>query len=490
MRHTVNPHIIILFVSLILGKSLCAEQIILNNTPPDKRTSLLHDTKPLPVGDYDENGETPLTRAVIQKNHRDVTYLLNMGAGPNLMNKQQETPLYLAAKLGWNDGVALLIVKGAEVNKKIKGGLESPLYAAVHNRHDSTVQMLLSRGADVNMRNRYGATALHAAMHTSNQVVGALLKSGAIPNLATFSGRTPLITAASLGKLDKTLMLLDAGADPNHPSEIFGSTLHAAILLSNWETAALLITKGANLTQKDSHGRTAMDFAKVLGKGERFSQVIDTADEIATQNRGSEESIAESSMYHERGCPESEYFEAMEGMQRERLTALIKNNKQISTVRCMGFNLLEMAIQFGSVKRVKLVLDILDADQITSIYGYSPLGSSANRGHMNLVEYFVEECACDINKKSPLGCPLHQAINSKDKDLVSFLLEKGADPNCQSAKGRTPIFEAVALGLPDIVDLLIRHGAKLNIKDIKEHTPCHYGKVYGYDATLLNRVCK
>ena len=64
---------------------------------------------------------------------RDLTWLnfiLSRGARPDIQNNQGETPLTLAAQLGWVDGAQLLLARRASVDLP-NGRGETPLILAV-----------------------------------------------------------------------------------------------------------------------------------------------------------------------------------------------------------------------------------------------------------------------------------------------------------------------------------------------------------------------
>lgn len=81
---------------------------------------------------------------------RDLTwlgFLLSKGARPDLQNNAGNTPLGLAAQLGWVEGAQLLLQRRASPDLGNAGG-ETPLMFAVHKRDVAMVRLLLSAGAN------------------------------------------------------------------------------------------------------------------------------------------------------------------------------------------------------------------------------------------------------------------------------------------------------------------------------------------------------
>lgn len=74
-------------------------------------------------------------------------FLLAKGAKPNLQNHKGDTPLAVAAQIGWVEGAELLIKTGASVDLP-NGRGETPLIVAVHNRDAPMVRLLLNSGAN------------------------------------------------------------------------------------------------------------------------------------------------------------------------------------------------------------------------------------------------------------------------------------------------------------------------------------------------------
>jgi ankyrin repeat protein len=89
------------------------------------------------------------------------------------------TPLFLVMLGGHLDAAALLIEKGADVNKANKQGL-SPLHIAVMRDREDLVRLLCCAGANVHTRDKFKNTPLHLAVRLScTKALGALFECGA-----------------------------------------------------------------------------------------------------------------------------------------------------------------------------------------------------------------------------------------------------------------------------------------------------------------------
>ncbi len=97
-----------------------------------------------------KSGDTGEAAIHIVTRERDLTwlsFLLAKGARADIQDKDGNTPLTLAAQLGWAEGAEVLLSRGAAVNGQ-NGRGETPLILAVHARDPVMVRLLLAKGAD------------------------------------------------------------------------------------------------------------------------------------------------------------------------------------------------------------------------------------------------------------------------------------------------------------------------------------------------------
>ena len=174
---------------------------------------------------YEE--EVRLCRASGDGNIEEVRRLLSSGMlDVNAVEgKSMETPLGLAAQMGHEDVVQLLLDGGAKPDKTDLHDSSTPLHQAVKGGHSGVVKRLLDGGAEPNYPNFFEdtrrITPLHLAVtmghnEMSGGVIEVLLKGGADPNLGSkWDGKTPLHSAAICGNLSAVKLLIENGANPN-----------------------------------------------------------------------------------------------------------------------------------------------------------------------------------------------------------------------------------------------------------------------------------
>ncbi|PVY76292.1 ankyrin repeat protein [Tamilnaduibacter salinus] len=123
----------------------------------------------------------------------------------------------------------------------------SPIIQAAAAGNTERVRVLSEGDAALNTRSPETTTLTAAAAGGHGETVWYLLKRGANPDLASLSGRTPLMVAAREGNQEVIRMLLSAGAEVNRQAQNGHSPLSMAALNGNLSTAKRLLTAGANV---------------------------------------------------------------------------------------------------------------------------------------------------------------------------------------------------------------------------------------------------
>ena len=93
------------------------------------------------------NGDTAL-HIVTRKRELDwVGFLMNKGADPNIGDSKGDTPLMIAAGIGFEEAAAQMLRRGAKVDLVNRQG-ETALSRAVQQRQPRIVELLLRAGAN------------------------------------------------------------------------------------------------------------------------------------------------------------------------------------------------------------------------------------------------------------------------------------------------------------------------------------------------------
>ena len=164
-------------------------------------------------------GKLSLHKAVRTKNIIEIKALLTEGVDLNSRDKLGETPLHVAAVMGYEGISTLLIEGGADVNARDKRGL-TPLHAAAWMGHQEIVSLLLASGAEINAKSESGVAPLHTAALTGREkTVSLLIANGADIDVKNNDGMTPLHVAAFEGHPETVAVLINSGADSQAKSK-------------------------------------------------------------------------------------------------------------------------------------------------------------------------------------------------------------------------------------------------------------------------------
>ncbi|KAI9765703.1 MAG: hypothetical protein M1839_005398 [Geoglossum umbratile] len=175
-----------------------------------KGMTALHRTADAAITRRDDNGSTPLHRAVGRGHEAMVRMLLAKGADATARDINGLTPLHVAASGQDRLVMQLLLEKGAQVDAKDDMG-HTPLHVAAFRGHEAVVRLLLEKGANVNMQDGQGWTALlSAAVGKHIAVMEALLEGDADILVKDKEGHTALSCMAVEGFEAVAQLLLDA----------------------------------------------------------------------------------------------------------------------------------------------------------------------------------------------------------------------------------------------------------------------------------------
>ena len=231
-------------------------------------------------------GGTPaISLAVRFGMHALASDLVARGADVNLYGDGL-APIHMAAD---PRAIEILTARGADVNAPWKrDGVDmsrgtTALHTAARENRPEMVEALLKAGANPNVRDKEGFTPLHYAASRSEVVARQLVAAGALASIGTTDGLTAreLLEmyqpglAAELGAGNTRLAdrLLRAGAQPN----VVGTgprvqpqpqttPLHLAAIYGNVQMAELLLEHGANPNAIDGKGLAPVHYATGQGQ--------------------------------------------------------------------------------------------------------------------------------------------------------------------------------------------------------------------------------
>lgn len=473
------------------------------------------------IDQIDLQGRTPLLRSIEGRDARCFEFLLSMGSkitdrdmdglGPWHIAAQEMniqvlevlltyspeeissvaddggTPLYFAARTGYDKTVAFLLEAGADPSIVTHDGL-SPLHSAAQTGSLSSVKMLVERGCDVSATTSQGKTTIHFAVLALNTAISApsvvqfLIANGADPCACAHNGLTPLHVLCTTGVLAKSnwdTILDTLCADEAIINQADGSGYTALHLLcqqqqpefQKWSvhTFGRLLTKMADINVRDFEGNSVFGFLLKSIRAEwqnRRELRLSLSDDAASSNR----------------------VETLEEMMSLLLEQPI--DLRILNDTYDGLRPLSIMIRAGcerlilSLLKHEVDVDLRDEDE----FALSPLELACSQGHSRalLRLLLVRSQALWDRGKSGKGL-IHLVCHDQPShatEIVSELLEVGIDPNMRDLNQKTPLIWAILKRNTELVELLLENNADPLARCNRGWNAIHYAAQVGSIETL------
>ena len=360
--------------------------------------------------------------------------LLSAGALVDASNELGITPISIACRNGSEAMVDLLLKAKADAKGSEPSG-ETVLMSCARTGSLGAVEQLLAAGAEPNsFEVDSGQTALMwAAAGGHWEIVDLLIGAGADVNASSSGMFTPLMFAARTGDLKSAELLLDAGAEVNVATEdglsplliasasldaITGSDYRLVVEESQHESlGALLLDRGADVTQSDQYGMTALHYAVEMNKPSLLRALLKRdADPNARLTQG---------------LP----FRRGDYVGREAYD---------------GASPFWLAARLGNVEMMRELLDAGADPELRQAWGVTPTMVAAGVTQtdsrianeeklIQALELLVLEIKTDIHSVDRSGqTAVHGAANVSGNEIIKFLVAEGADPEAVDSRGRTP----------------------------------------------------
>jgi len=371
-------------------------------------------------------GVTPLSLAAISGNPRIAELLLKAGADPQAAVSHGQTILMTAARTGNVNVVKLLVDRGANVNARESQLGENALMWAAADNHPDVVKLLVSRGADVNAR----SNALSFPRDRFGlEGVLTILPRGSWP---------ALMYAAREGATEAARALIELGAEIDAVDPDGTTALVHAISNAHYDTAGVLIARGAAPNIADTAGMAALYAA-----------------------------VDMSSLGEVYGRPARKV--------RDKLTAL---------------DVIRLLLEHGAQPNTQLKSPALQRNHTPGEpllgEGTTPLMRAARNGDFAALRILLDHGAdATLVQKNHttslmLACGVGRGLGVFAKDVgteadllaaATLAVDNGVDVNATNDADQTALHFAAQAGLDSIVRLLASRGAKLDAKDKQGRTP-------------------
>ena len=219
------------------------------------------------------NGDTPLHIAARKDFKNVIRKLIELGAGPEIRNTFDQTPLQAALATGSFEAARALVKGGADVNARVTDDQTetrsswSLLHGAAVYGEIETARFLLRNNACVDETNGQGFTPLHlAANYGQQELVDLLISNGADTMKTANQGVMPIHLACHGGYCDVIDTLLAENRQLlEQPANEGVTPLHFAVFGNAVDAVRLLLEKYHTRGCADDNGFTPLHIAAQQG---------------------------------------------------------------------------------------------------------------------------------------------------------------------------------------------------------------------------------
>lgn len=308
---------------------------------------------------------------------------------------------------------------------------------------------------------------LFDASRAGDRVAAARVLAGS-PELARVTGPHPiwggeptaLHVAVENGRADVAALLLETGADPNHPSDMYDGWTPMLIAASreSAELVDLLRTHGARIGAWE---------ASALGNVAALAAIVSENPPVVRERRANE-----APPLHFAATVAIAEFLVAHGAD---LDALDKHGATAARAAAYGRRTRRPVANFLMERSGEadawLFAALDDADSLRALAERGVDVLAARRDGLNPASGYGET-------------PLHTAAALANLDAVAFLIGRGVDVNVSNgADGDRALHYAAKRNARDVVDVLLAAGANPRLKDAThEGTPADWARFAGHFA--------
>ncbi|KAJ5752210.1 ankyrin repeat-containing domain protein [Penicillium odoratum] len=344
---------------------------------------------------------------------------------------EKQTPLNIAANIGNNALVIMLLDHGAAVNGVAQESMsrhskqtQPAVMDAMLSGHESTVRILLERGSDLQGTHMWAGGLVSCAVQTGHLgMLKLLVEFGADMNVP-YGGVYPLYRAVSSRALSTDIVrfLLDHGAEIASFDDTQGRLMNVVISCGTIDTARLLLERGAVYTP------------------DRRSSVISiaTLDTIRL--------LIEYGMK-----PDVESLKrAIKSHRLYVVQFLLEADVDLNTRDARGSTVLHFAVT-------------------CCCSGGSPIGRCRRPTRGQLLRRIEVVSPQNVSD----SCRKLDTKKDDPVDILRYLIQMGADVNAVDWRGHTPLYTARRYA-PAVEQILLDYGAlseRPSLKEVQSDTP-------------------
>ena len=413
-------------------------------------------------------GASPLTEAVKAGHAGLVERLLAAGADVESPNADGQTALMLAARAGATAVAETLIRHGADVNVREHWRGQTPLMWAADSSSAEIVKLLVANGADVEVR----ALANDWPTQVTSEPRGQYRPTG---------GMTALLYAARAGCAECVAAILDAGANIDRPNPDGVTPLMIAIDNFRFDTAKLLLERGANPHYSDWWGRTALYIAADMSAYTRRGPAPRLEPDGTTTGHDIVRMLLEAGV-----DPNTQ-------LNMHRPGRGGNSGRFIDDLMTTGATPLLRAAIGVDVETVRLLLEHGALVDLPNVMGVTPLMAAAGMGvsardRADDSGDIEDRVIATLELLLDAGANLHAQVT----DVTSRTARIARPSTMTDREGQTALYGAIRFGSGRVVQYLIDRGAEVDIADALGRSPVDaaLGRIGGRGDVVSEEVAE
>jgi len=443
------------------------------------------------------DGTTPLHWAVYHLDTPLVAALLERGAETNVVNAYGSSPLAEAIKAADAGLVERLLAAGADVESTNEDG-QTALMLATRSGSFAVAEALVNRGANVNAREIWrGQTPLMwAADAAFPEAVDLLIGRGAVVEVRAMAndwpaqitsepraqyrptgGLTPLLYAARSGCTACVASILDAGADVDRPNPDGVTALMIALDNFRFDTAKLLLERGANPHLWDWWGRTALyvavDMSSFTGRRNEDAASATSAIDIIDLLLAADVNPNPQLNMHRPGRGGN-------------------SSRFVDDLLTTGATPLLRAAIGHDVAAVRALLAHGAEVDLPNVMGVTPLMGAAGMGVSQRDRRLALGSDAQARAIETIGVLIAAGadVNAKVTDHYSRTARIARLSTMSEREGQTALYGAVKFGWSRVVEYLLAQGAAADVVDAQGFSPLDaaLGRTGGRDNTVSEEI--
>jgi ankyrin repeat protein len=372
---------------------------------------------------------TALHQAVVANQPVAVTFLLQNGANPKILDEDSQGCVPIAIDHGAIDAIKALNLRAEDFTTNIFNG-KTPVALAAQSDDNAMLRALLTIERSLGSRHR---SSLHQVVGAGDaQLVQKVLLSGAEINRQDLEGRSPLRLAVMQQNVSLTTLLLQAGADVESRCNLGVTALSYAAKINDIAIAELLIRHGADVNATETQNKCPMLISAAWrGHLDMVKLLIKSGCNIQCRTASGSTALHEATLK----------------TQKEIISELVRAGLSVNTKDGNGSTALYLTSQYR--------LDATTAEVLLTL-------------------------GADMETKSKIGyTTLLNAVLANQYDLAKALVDHGADINHPDDSGRTPIMAAASTDAMACFLLLKQHGARMDMVNDEGQSLLHFAATSG-----------